>query len=74
MTEDGHLFRFKATSQGPDDDWGLDDEPYTLEVRAWSLVTALRKALALTEEHGVFGAWTIPDAPDEPDWAEPDDG
>lgn len=57
---EGHLFRFAATSQGSDSDWGLDDEPYTIEVRAWSLVEALRKTLALTEEKGVFVAWTIP--------------
>lgn len=57
---EGHLFRFAATSQGSDDDWGLELEPYTIEVRAWSMVEALRKALALTEEKGVFVAWTVP--------------
>lgn len=62
MTDEseGHLFRLAVTSQGQDSDWGLGDEPYTLEVYAWSLVEALRKALALTEEQGVFLAWTAP--------------
>lgn len=59
--EGQHLFRFAATSQGWGADWGLRDEPYTIEVRAWSLLGALRKVVALTEEQGVFVAWTVPE-------------
>lgn len=58
---DGHTFRFAVTSRGSyrvedgphfDADWG--DPEWTLEVRAWSLNKALRKAAELP-----LTAWTM---------------
>lgn len=61
--QQGHLFRFTVTSQGryqgpdgkfSDADW--EGDPWTLEVRAWSLVEALRTAADLG-----MNAWDMGD-------------
>lgn len=66
--EDGHTFRFSMTSRGSygvvgqeghtDAEW-FTEEPWTLEVRAWNLTDALRKAAELP-----MSAWTMPAEPE----------
>jgi hypothetical protein len=71
--EDGHTFRFSAEARGsyalstperpePHDHMDADwwGEPWTIEVRAWSLIEALHEVERLMTEHGLR-AWTLPE-------------
>lgn len=60
----GHTFRLTSVSRGSysvvgdpthhDADWMLDDEPFIIEVRAWSLSAACEKAAGLP-----LHCWTL---------------